>query len=80
MRRQRGDRWLLRRLALTLTLTLALALTLTLTVAPLLKQMPPYVPDFTKAFEFICVHTGGRTLTRTLSLTLSLTLNPNPKP
>ena len=32
-------------------------------VDPLLKQMPPYVPDFTKAFEFICVHTGGLTLT-----------------
>ena len=26
----------------------------------LAKELPPYVPDFTKAFEWICVHTGGR--------------------
>ena len=25
-----------------------------------LRSLPPYVPDFTKAFDYICVHTGGR--------------------
>jgi 3-ketoacyl-CoA synthase len=24
------------------------------------KEVPPYVPDFTKAFAWVCVHTGGR--------------------
>ena len=28
--------------------------------SPLAALLPPYVPDFTRAFEWICVHTGGR--------------------
>merc|ERR1719345_358775 len=41
-------------------------------VDPLLKQMPPYVPDFTKAFEFVCVHTGGRAVIDAMEANLAL--------
>jgi len=39
---------------------------------PLLKALPPYVPDFTAAFEWICVHTGGRAVIDAMEKNLAL--------
>lgn len=36
------------------------------------KQLPPYVPNFTKAFEWICVHTGGRAVIDAIENNLEL--------
>ena len=38
----------------------------------LAKELPPYVPSFTKAFEWICVHTGGRAVIDAIENNLSL--------
>lgn len=39
---------------------------------PLVRMLPPYVPDFTKAFEWICVHTGGRAVIDAMEQNLEL--------
>jgi 3-ketoacyl-CoA synthase len=39
---------------------------------PFLRSLPPYVPDFTKAFEWICVHTGGRAVIDAMEQNLAL--------
>jgi hypothetical protein len=41
-------------------------------VAVLAKELPPYVPNFTSAFEWICVHTGGRAVIDAIENNLSL--------
>ena len=38
----------------------------------LAKELPPYVPNFTKAFEWICVHTGGRAVIDAIENNLNL--------
>ena len=38
----------------------------------LAKELPPYVPNFTKAFQWICVHTGGRAVIDAIENNLSL--------
>ena len=38
----------------------------------LARELPPYVPAFTKAFEWICVHTGGRAVIDAIENNLSL--------
>ena len=38
----------------------------------LAKELPPYVPDFTKAFEWVCVHTGGRAVIDAIENNLNL--------
>lgn len=35
-------------------------------------SLPPYVPDFTAAFEWICVHTGGRAVIDAMEKNLAL--------
>ena len=40
--------------------------------AAFLRALPPYVPDFTKAFEYICVHTGGRAVIDAMEHNLAL--------
>jgi 3-ketoacyl-CoA synthase len=40
--------------------------------AVLAKELPPYVPNFTKAFEWICVHTGGRAVIDAIESNLAL--------
>ena len=40
--------------------------------AVLAKELPPLVPDFTKAFEWICVHTGGRAVIDAIENNLNL--------
>jgi len=40
--------------------------------AVLAKELPPFVPDFTKAFEWICVHTGGRAVIDAIENNLAL--------
>uniref|UniRef100_A0A7S2CLW0 3-ketoacyl-CoA synthase n=1 Tax=Haptolina brevifila TaxID=156173 RepID=A0A7S2CLW0_9EUKA len=40
--------------------------------AVLAKELPPYVPNFTKAFEWICVHTGGRAVIDAIENNLNL--------
>ena len=37
-----------------------------------MRALPPYVPDFTKAFEWICVHTGGRAVIDAMEQNLAL--------
>jgi 3-ketoacyl-CoA synthase len=44
---------------------------------PLARQMPagwtqPYVPNFKKAFEHMCIHTGGRGVIDTIEKELAL--------
>ena len=36
------------------------------------QELPPYVPNFTKAFQWICVHTGGRAVIDAIESNLSL--------
>ena len=36
------------------------------------KSLPPYTPNFTRAFEWICVHTGGRAVIDAIETNLSL--------
>eukprot|EP00878_Enallax_costatus_P014371 GHUV01015031.1.p2 GENE.GHUV01015031.1~~GHUV01015031.1.p2 ORF type:complete len:223 (+),score=54.84 GHUV01015031.1:1917-2585(+) len=36
------------------------------------KKVKPYVPDFTMAFDHICLHTGGRAVLDTMEKALSL--------
>ncbi|KIZ01891.1 3-ketoacyl-CoA synthase 4 [Monoraphidium neglectum] len=36
------------------------------------KKVAPYVPDFTTAFEHICIHTGGRAVLDTMEKALRL--------
>ena len=38
----------------------------------LAKELPPFVPDFTRAFEWICVHTGGRAVIDAIENNLNL--------
>jgi len=38
----------------------------------LAKELPPYVPNFTTAFEWICVHTGGRAVIDAIENNLNL--------
>lgn len=40
------------------------------------KELPPYVPAFTKAFEWICVHTGGRAVIDAIENNLALVRAP----
>jgi len=40
--------------------------------AALKKQLPPLVPDFTKAFDWVCVHTGGRAVIDAIENNLEL--------
>jgi 3-ketoacyl-CoA synthase len=40
--------------------------------AALKKQLPPLVPDFTKAFDWICVHAGGRAVIDAIENNLQL--------
>ena len=37
------------------------------------QQIKAYVPDFKKAFEVFCLHTGGRAVLDSLETQLSLT-------
>jgi len=40
--------------------------------AAMKKQLPPYVPNFTKAFQWICVHSGGRAVLDAIENNLAL--------
>jgi len=40
--------------------------------AVLAKELPPYVPNFMKAFDWICVHTGGRAVIDAIENNLNL--------
>ena len=40
--------------------------------AVLAKELPPYVPNFMRAVEWVCVHTGGRAVIDAIENNLNL--------